>query len=169
MNSTLKKRKSLNSKLSIKLGLGTSSSSLSGSVGRKQTKSEMISETGTDDATALFNRTLLNNSSSSSCSSNNQDTNGFKIRLNKIDLKHLTLVELKYLKQICFNKLKKQMEALQAEQQKQRKNSNNSGNFMPSANGVQNNISSSVSSTTLSNCLIRLAIPKGILLFLFFF
>jgi hypothetical protein len=40
-----------------------------------------------------------------------------KIRLNQIAVKYLTLIELKYLKQLCFNKVKKQLELALKQQQ----------------------------------------------------
>lgn len=43
---------------------------------------------------------------------NSNKLNVTKIRLNSISIKNLTLIELKYLKQICFNKLQKQLDLL---------------------------------------------------------
>lgn len=43
---------------------------------------------------------------------NNNSSTSAKIRLTDISIKHLTLLELKYLKQLCFNKLQIDFEAL---------------------------------------------------------
>ena len=82
-----------------------------------------------------------------SLNSLNLNESALNIKLTNTDLKDLTLIELKYLKQICFNKLQKLFQQIQSEQQQMRKQLSYSG-FL--------NVNSSIGSST-----VRLTIPKG--------
>ena len=116
---TLKKRKSIGSRI----GAGKSSASLFSSntpTGNLVELEESLSSLKLSDA---------------------------KLRLIRTDLKDLTLIELKYLKQICYNKLQKVFQQMQSEQQQMRKQLSNSGLL---------NTNSSASSSA-----VRLNIPKG--------
>ena len=87
-----------------------------------------------------------------------------KIRLKSIAIKCLTLIELKYLKQICFNKLKSQLELLSKEQhhpnhqQQQHTPLANSTNRLNQSQ-ITTAASSSSSSTSAANFKL-ISIPK---------
>ena len=97
----------------------------------------------------------LNKSVGVVSASNIQPANGCgassKVKLNRIYVKYLTLIELKYLKQLCFNKLQKQFESLQLGKSASKSNLNsNSSTSMLANQGQPTNAAS----------FVRIAIPK---------
>ena len=74
-----------------------------------------------------------------------------KVKLNRIYVKYLTLIELKYLKQLCFNKLQKQFESLQLAKSVSKSNLNSNSSTSMLANQSQQ---------TNSASFIRISIPK---------
>jgi hypothetical protein len=96
----------------------------------------------------MISSQLSNQLTAGSVSLSSIDHSNTRLRLNDIFLKNLTLIELKYLKQICFNKLKKLFD----ENENPHLCSNSTSALV--VNGKNNE-------TYLNACIVRLAaIPK---------